>query len=316
MEYSMPGASLPPQSADDQAFRAELDASMATGRGAKNGLLFFVLSLVIFAATGLFSWKPTEIVMLILVLLFHELGHFLAMKVLRYTNVKIFFIPFLGAAASGHDSSPNANRQALIALAGPLPGLIIGMILAIMFALTANSMYYQIAIMTIWINAFNLLPLYPLDGGYFFESTIFSRHPIVEVIFRVGTIALLGIIAFTTQSWGLFIICFFMLITIPFEYTISRTAYRLRISGVPLPLNRAGFDMIRARLGSRMRSFTNPKASMILLHRVWIKANLKPPTIFATIGLILLYGFGLATGVVGGANAVYAKGKIVQQSER
>jgi Zn-dependent protease len=312
----MPAASLPPQSADDQAFRAELDASMTSGRGAMNGLLFFVLSLMIFAATGLFSWKPAEIVILICVLLFHELGHFLAMKALHYTNVTIFFIPFLGAAASGHDSSPNANRQALVALAGPLPGLIAGTILAFLFLRTANSLYYQIAIMTIWINAFNLLPLYPLDGGHFFESTIFSRHPMVEVIFRISTIALLGVLAFATQSWGLLIICLFMLITIPFEYTISRTAYRLRISGVPLPLNRAGFDTIRAGFGSRMRSFTNPKASMILLHRVWIKANLKPPTIIATIGLILLYGLGLATGVVGGATAVYAKGKTMQQSER
>jgi len=61
---------------------------------------------------------------------------------------------------------------------------------AIFYAATHERQYYDIASMFIFINAFNLLPLYPLDGGSFFDSLIFSRNYVVEVIFKISTVRL------------------------------------------------------------------------------------------------------------------------------
>ena len=45
------------------------------------------------------------------------------------------------------------------------------------------------------VNAFNLLPLVPLDGGRLFELVLFGRHPVLESGFRACGVAGLGALA-------------------------------------------------------------------------------------------------------------------------
>ncbi len=77
-----------------------------------------ILSLVIFAGTGLFRFTLSELVILIIVLFVHEAGHLIAMKVFKYSNMNLLFIPFVGAVITGREQTPYASRKALVSLAG------------------------------------------------------------------------------------------------------------------------------------------------------------------------------------------------------
>src|SRR3954470_4748589 len=70
-------------------------------KGSLNSATLFIVTLILFFTSGMVHDDIREIGILIGVLLFHELGHLAAMKVLGYRDVKMFFVPFLGAAVSG-----------------------------------------------------------------------------------------------------------------------------------------------------------------------------------------------------------------------
>src|SRR5262245_10303645 len=81
---------------------------------------FFVLSQL----DGLKSLP--RIATLVGVLLFHEGGHWAAMRVFGYRDVRVFFIPFLGAATSGRARGVAGWKEAVVSLMGPVPGIIAG----------------------------------------------------------------------------------------------------------------------------------------------------------------------------------------------
>src|SRR5436853_7801310 len=62
-----------------------------------------ISSLLLYLAFGYYFFNQNWTLVFVLtgVVVFHELGHFLAMKFYNYTDLGIFFIPLLGAYASG-----------------------------------------------------------------------------------------------------------------------------------------------------------------------------------------------------------------------
>ena len=91
-----------------------------------------LISLVLFVLFFYFVFDSnvTYIFYVVVVLLIHELGHFLAMKHYDYQNLNIFFIPLIGAAASGQKSQISQKEEVIVLLAGPIPGIVLGTILA------------------------------------------------------------------------------------------------------------------------------------------------------------------------------------------
>ena len=69
----------------------------------KSGWSMTVLSLVLFVASFmiLFADRVQFLVFLIIVLFIHEMGHFLFMKYFNYKNVKMMFVPLMGAFVQG-----------------------------------------------------------------------------------------------------------------------------------------------------------------------------------------------------------------------
>jgi len=94
---------------------------------ANNILMRSLVSLALYLALGFYIFKRWEILLLITaIVMIHELGHFFAMKYFRYKDLGIFFIPLLGAYVSGTKREVSQKQSAVILLAGPLPGIIIG----------------------------------------------------------------------------------------------------------------------------------------------------------------------------------------------
>jgi stage IV sporulation protein FB len=155
-----------------------------------------VISLILFAVIGYFAWHSNirALVIITTVILIHELGHLLAMKLFNYNNLGIFFIPLFGGAAKGTKNNISQRQESIVLLAGPLPGIIIG---AILFMLYKNSIHnpwmYGFSIGFFFINLINLLPIFPLDGGRLLQiiflnnskmlSNIFSGLSIIAIIY-------------------------------------------------------------------------------------------------------------------------------------
>lgn len=59
------------------------------------------ISAAVFLGLGQARWSLKTTWILLPVLLFHEAGHYLAMKIFGYRNLKMFFIPLFGAAVTG-----------------------------------------------------------------------------------------------------------------------------------------------------------------------------------------------------------------------
>src|SRR6185436_6627025 len=124
-------------------------------------------SLAVFLIVGYFFFKQNWTLVLVLtgVVVFHELGHFVAMKIYKYQDLGIFFIPLLGAYVSGKKQEVSQTQSAIILLAGPIPGIFLGIILHFLSVQLNIDFLENVAWIMIFLNVLNLLPVYPLDGG-------------------------------------------------------------------------------------------------------------------------------------------------------
>jgi tetratricopeptide (TPR) repeat protein len=160
------------------------------------------------------------------VLLLHEAGHIGAMMLCGYRNPAVLFIPFLGALATARKEDATLAQKFWIAIAGPLPGLAIGLGLAIFARDTASPWLQEATWMLISLNLFNLLPLYPLDGGHIADLLLFSRNPYVGVVFKgIGALGL-GLIGLGQPL----LLCFAVLIglTIPSSFRAAKAYSQAR----------------------------------------------------------------------------------------
>ncbi len=152
-----------------------LKAINTTGSKASS-LTLLIITIFLFFSAQIISTKWQEILILIGVLLFHELGHLAAMKLLKYSDVKMFFIPFIGAAVSGKSRNDSALKSCMVSLMGPFPGILMGMFLYFLFILTKNYFLFKTAQVMLLLNAFNFLPIMPLDGGRYIDVLFVNRR--------------------------------------------------------------------------------------------------------------------------------------------
>ena len=88
-----------------------------------------VSSLALYLLIGYYIFPSYKTLLLITaIVMIHELGHFFAMKLFRYADLGIFFIPLLGAYVSGTKREMSQRESAIILLAGPVPGMLIGIL--------------------------------------------------------------------------------------------------------------------------------------------------------------------------------------------
>nr|MBA3936373.1 site-2 protease family protein [Planctomycetota bacterium] len=148
-------------------------------------LWMFLLTMLAFIATAPLAIGSNIPVPLILaILLFHEFGHFLAMRACGYRDTRIFFLPLFGAAASGRKKDATIPQQVLVSLMGPLPGIVLGLALLAAVHADRGSPLFQAGLMLVAINLFNLLPVLPLDGGQILCRVLFARRPWLDLVFR------------------------------------------------------------------------------------------------------------------------------------
>ncbi len=150
-----------------------------------------IMSLALYLIIGYYIFPSYKTLLLITaIVMIHELGHFFAMKLFRYADLGIFFIPLLGAYVSGSKREMSQRESAIILLAGPVPGMLIGILFyylhlhtpypqAFLFGLP----YEYISFWFILLNLFNLLPVYPLDGGQLLNRVFLDEESLIGKVF-------------------------------------------------------------------------------------------------------------------------------------
>jgi Zn-dependent protease len=160
-------------------------------------LLLFVASVFFFGLIFGIAWSPYLVLLLVPVLLFHELGHLLAMKRFGYRDLQILFMPF-GAIAIGKKESPTVLQKTWVALAGPVPGLLLALVLVLWQPAFISNIYgIGLLFMLVVINYLNILPFMPLDGGHVVNTLLFDRWPSLQFVFK-----LFGVLVFAYFAWA------------------------------------------------------------------------------------------------------------------
>lgn len=181
------------------------------------------------------SYKMLLVITAIVVL--HEMGHFVAMKFYRYRDLGIFFIPLLGAYVSGTKREVSQRQSAVILLAGPLPGIILGIGFLLLEKYTQQSYYpfnialSQIAAFLILLNLINLLPIYPLDGGQLLNRVFLDEEGLLSKIFVFISIGLLCFAAWKIH-WALLIFPAMLLLRLRGDSQLNAVDRRIEEAGI------------------------------------------------------------------------------------
>ena len=178
----------------------------------KNKWSITFLSLVVFVISFLilFSENIQFLLFLILVLFIHELGHFLFMKLFHYSNVRMMFVPLMGAFVQGAKKVYSQKESFLVVLGGPIPGVFLGVVGAIFAFQYQINWMLELSAVFILLNMINLLPLDPLDGGQLFRLLVKYDHDLFLMIFSLVSSIILISVGYFIDSWPLMVFGFLM----------------------------------------------------------------------------------------------------------
>lgn len=191
-------------------------------------LLIFIIAFYLF-----FQWDMFYILVLVGILMIHELGHYLAMRAFNYKDLSIFFIPLIGAAASGTKSRASQKEEAIIILAGPIPGIIIGTICFYYGMTMENHLLSRIANIFLFLNIFNLLPVVPLDGGRVLKTLFFESNHIISQVFLIISMIVLTAFAIYAESYFFLVIPFFLYLQLTSGIQTRKLQKALKQKGMP-----------------------------------------------------------------------------------
>ena len=178
----------------------------------KSGWRMTLMSLLLFVASFLilFSDQIQFLVFLVIVLFIHEMGHFIFMKFFKYKEVKMMFVPLMGAFVQGVKSRYSQRESFFVVMGGPIPGILFGLIGSVFAVVYHVPWLLELSGIFILLNMINLLPLDPLDGGQLFRLLVKYDHDLFLMIFSLVSSVILIAIGLFTDSWPLTLFGFLM----------------------------------------------------------------------------------------------------------
>jgi Zn-dependent protease len=151
-----------------------------------------------------FGWKFG--VVFVLLILVHELGHYLTFRNFGIAATLPFFIPGLGAFVARRGPAPSLTIEAIAILAGPVFGLAASAVCYAYAVATGEPFWFAAAYTGFFLNALNLLPMPPFDGG----GIAAAIEPRLWILGAVGFLAWLVFFA----AWSTFTVILLVVIAI------------------------------------------------------------------------------------------------------
>jgi Zn-dependent protease len=113
--------------------------------------------------TWVFGWRYA--VGFVLLIFFHEMGHYLAARQRGLDVGAPTFIPFVGAWIALKDMPHDVETEAYIGFAGPLAGTAAALACYFLGRWIDSRLMLALAYSGCMLNLINLIPVSPLDGG-------------------------------------------------------------------------------------------------------------------------------------------------------
>ncbi len=172
-------------------------------------------------------WGVLEYLALFAIVLTHEFGHALACRQVGGKANLILLWPFGGVAYVSPPQRPGATLWSIAA--GPLVNVALVPLLTGLIYLSralgwpetlpdANACLYMIWIINLVLLIFNLLPVYPLDGGQILRSLLwypFGRARSLMIAAIVGFIGLAGLLIFAVLNQSIWLGILALVIVLP-----------------------------------------------------------------------------------------------------
>jgi Zn-dependent protease len=137
---------------------------------------FKVFFLAIFKLKFLFSfaayiglywamWGPKFGIGFAVLVLIHEMGHFIDIKRRGLPAEMPVFLPGLGAYVRWKAMGVTLETRAAVSLAGPFAGFLASVVCGLLWYKTGDAVWSALARTGAWFNILNLAPIWILDGG-------------------------------------------------------------------------------------------------------------------------------------------------------
>ncbi|MCP3741228.1 M50 family metallopeptidase [Rossellomorea sp. BNER] len=176
------------------------------GKVSIHPLLWLVIGIAVVTAHFI------ELLMLLVIILIHELGHGVMAHVFSWRVKRISLLPFGGVAEMDEHGNRSLKEELLVIIAGPLQHvwLMAGAWLLFNIGLFPDRMFELFIQYNLMVLLFNLLPIWPLDGGKILSVILGYRMTFIKayewtIFFSLGM---------------LFLIHFIVLVTVPFHLNL------------------------------------------------------------------------------------------------
>lgn len=154
-------------------------------------------------------------------ILVHEMGHAITARAAGCSGIRIAFVMLGGLA---YHSPTTRGKSVLICLMGPAAGFVLGAIAWVLYRFTSlpyvgngamDDVLFWLVLVNIFWTIFNLLPMYPLDGGQaLFHGLTYRLDPSEAMMWtsRVSVIAAgaAGIWAWQSGYMFVAVLCLFI----------------------------------------------------------------------------------------------------------
>ena len=139
----------------------------------------------------------------------HEMGHVAMLRKLGIQAGAPLFIPGVGALVMLKEHVTDPVVDARIGLAGPVWGLGAAVAALIVYGATAAPIWLAIAELTAFLNLFNLIPVWQLDGARGFHALSQSERLMVVAAIALALwetgirmLIIVGAVALYRAGWG------------------------------------------------------------------------------------------------------------------
>jgi Zn-dependent protease len=174
---------------------------------------FFVAIYEIQARAGSYSsvtWNVLEYLALFLIVLLHEFGHALACRQVGGNANRIVLWPLGGVAYVDPPPRPGATLWSIAA--GPLVNVALLPVFAGLYVVARSSGWaytmpdiYKLVRAVLYIDVglliFNILPIYPLDGGQILRSLLWFVLGRARSLMAAAVVGLLGVTGFIVLAF-------------------------------------------------------------------------------------------------------------------
>lgn len=133
-------------------------------------------------AIGIFTARFKELLILFCIVFLHELGHAFAAAHYKWRIKQIQLLPFGGVAELEEHGNKPLKEELIVVIAGPIQHVwMVGLAYVLYTAgWVGEELYHFFVWNNLIILCFNLLPIWPLDGGKILLNVLSQHLPYLQ----------------------------------------------------------------------------------------------------------------------------------------